>query len=345
LPENRHFTVTGLSAQVTLVRTALTQGTARLYQAMVTLGNDHYSINITSERGDYYEITFSIGVSTYELEEQHKDFPMAPGSLNIAFALSISWFALVTFSVILGLVFRFCPAACCTNFVEKWYKWYYGNANPPSIDCTGCTDCTDSTCCTDCCEPVIWCLFVLTNPGLHFAQKAHCSLIALFVFVTIYCLFFCPFWITVVDSPKRKATLTIWLFGYDLQGDFFCDHMVRAFRTLEYFFLFSSVIFASISSYETFSCALCANLILLGLLAFVLCYVEWQYMYVEFFEETSFWNGAGHLLDMFVIPLVVFVLAVVISIIRPIRASNCCSKNNQETNNPPREVLRSFPMD
>jgi hypothetical protein len=126
------------------------------------------------------------------------------------------------------------------------------------------------------------------------------ALVVLLFAVFLWCNFGPSCWIWVVDEP---AVIILW--GYVLQGEYFYDHMVKAFRVLDYFFLFPLVIFASINSYEKCSCSVVWNLTFVITLGIVLCVAEWQLLYVQFFEDSSFWSGIGHDLDMFIIPVVV----------------------------------------
>jgi hypothetical protein len=89
--------------------------------------------------------------------------------------------------------------------------------------------------------------------------------------------------------------------------------MVLAFRVLEFFFLVPFVVFASINSYEAWSCTAVWNIVLLLLLAVLLCIAEWQFLYVTFFENSSLGDGILHDIDMLFAPLVVGIYAISVS--------------------------------
>jgi hypothetical protein len=98
--------------------------------------------------------------------------------------------------------------------------------------------------------------------------------------------------------------------------------MVYAYRALEFFFLFPCVIFASINSYEKWSCGVCTNIVVLVALAGLLCWAEWRFLFVEFFEDRSVSAAIDNLWDMFYAPCVVCSWALITGIWRA--CSPCC---------------------
>jgi hypothetical protein len=264
----------------------------QLYSASCTLPNGHHSIVITSEQGDRFNVTFSIGVRTPPLTEYHYD-DTTPQSLTLVLSCAGVWAFLVFIGTTVGLIVRRQPSRL--PFLREWYRWYYEGALRPDFSFF---------------KVLLAFLLIFVSPGFRFAQVAHGSLVLLFYLVLLWCVVGVPCWFMMGEAP-----VVLVCFGFWVQGRYFTDHITALYRSVDLFGLFPVVVFAGVNSYEAWSCAVFGNIVLLGVLLGAVCFLGWRFLFEETFEEHGLTTAFTHVFDFIIAPVIVAAWAIVVAVV------------------------------